>query len=111
MNSIIDTDEALADLIAEKTVSVEEVDRDRYGRVVARVTIDGRLVNAEMVQPGRHGATPPTIAAISSERSRPTPAGNAANCGPTPTPSPPGSGGGRRRTARRPGRPWGWGGR
>ena len=43
---------ALAELIAEKTVSVEEVDRDRYGRVVARVTIAGKLVNAEMVRSG-----------------------------------------------------------
>jgi len=41
---------ALADLIAEKTVSVEEV--DRYGRVVGRVTIAGKLVNAEMVRSG-----------------------------------------------------------
>ncbi len=43
---------ALADLIAEKVVSVEEVDRDRYGRVVGRVTIGGKLVNAEMVRAG-----------------------------------------------------------
>jgi micrococcal nuclease len=43
---------ALADLIAEKTVSVEEIDRDRYGRVVGRVTIGGKLVNAEMVRSG-----------------------------------------------------------
>jgi endonuclease YncB( thermonuclease family) len=43
---------ALADLIAEKVVSVEEVDRDRYGRVVGRVTIAGKLVNAEMVRAG-----------------------------------------------------------
>ncbi len=43
---------ALTDLIAEKTVSVEEVDRDRYGRVVGRVTIAGKLVNAEMVRAG-----------------------------------------------------------
>jgi endonuclease YncB( thermonuclease family) len=43
---------ALADLIAEKTVSVEEVDRDRYGRVVGRVTIGGKIVNAEMVRSG-----------------------------------------------------------
>jgi endonuclease YncB( thermonuclease family) len=43
---------ALADLIAEKVVSVEEVDRDRYGRVVGRVTIGGKLVNAEMVRSG-----------------------------------------------------------
>ena len=43
---------ALSDLIAGKTVSVEEVDRDRYGRVVGRVTIAGKLVNAEMVRTG-----------------------------------------------------------
>jgi endonuclease YncB( thermonuclease family) len=43
---------ALSDLIAGKTVSVEEVDRDRYGRVVGRVTIGGKLVNAEMVRAG-----------------------------------------------------------
>jgi micrococcal nuclease len=43
---------ALADLIADKTVSVEEVDKDRYGRVVGRVTIAGKLVNAEMVRAG-----------------------------------------------------------
>ena len=43
---------ALADLIAEKVVSVEEVDRDRYGRTVAHVTIGGKLVNAEMVRSG-----------------------------------------------------------
>ncbi len=43
---------ALADLIAEKTVSVEEIDKDRYGRVVGRVTIGGKLVNAEVVQAG-----------------------------------------------------------
>jgi hypothetical protein len=52
MNSTIDTDEALAVFVAEKTVSVEEIDRDRDGRVVARVTIDGRLVNAEIVRSG-----------------------------------------------------------
>jgi endonuclease YncB( thermonuclease family) len=43
---------ALADLIADKTVSVEEVDRDRYGRVVGRVTVGGKLVNAEQVRAG-----------------------------------------------------------
>jgi endonuclease YncB( thermonuclease family) len=43
---------ALADLIADKTVSVEEVDRDRYGRTVGRVMIAGKLVNAEMVRAG-----------------------------------------------------------
>ena len=44
--------QALGDLIAGKTVSVEEVDRDRYGRTVGRVTIGGKLVNAEQVRAG-----------------------------------------------------------
>jgi endonuclease YncB( thermonuclease family) len=44
--------QALSDLIAGKTVSVEEVDRDRYGRVVGRVTVGGKLVNAEQVRAG-----------------------------------------------------------
>ena len=44
--------QALGDLIAGKTVSVEEVDRDRYGRVVGRVTIAGKLVNAEQDRAG-----------------------------------------------------------
>ena len=52
MNSSIDTDEALADLIAEGTVSVEEVDHDRYGRVVANVRVAGKLVNVEIVRSG-----------------------------------------------------------
>ena len=43
--------QALGDLIAGKTVSLEEVDRDRYGRV-GRVTIGGKLVNAEQVRAG-----------------------------------------------------------
>ena len=43
---------ALSDLIGEKTVSIEEVDRDRYGRVVANVRVAGKPVNAEMVRSG-----------------------------------------------------------
>ena len=43
---------ALADLIAEKTVSVEQIDKDRNRRVVANVRIAGKLVNAEMVRNG-----------------------------------------------------------
>ena len=43
---------ALGDLIAGKTLSVEEVDRERYGRTVGRVTIGGKLVNAEQVRAG-----------------------------------------------------------
>ena len=33
-------------------MSVEEVDKDRYGRVVANVRVAGKLVNAEMVRSG-----------------------------------------------------------
>lgn len=43
---------ALSDLIAGKTVSVEEVDRDKFGRTVGRVTIGGKPVNAEQVRAG-----------------------------------------------------------
>ena len=43
---------APSDLTAGKVVSVEKVDDDRYGRVVARVTIGGKLVNAKMVRAG-----------------------------------------------------------
>ena len=42
----------LADLIVDKIVSIEEDDRGRYGRVVARVTFGGKLVNAEQVRSG-----------------------------------------------------------
>lgn len=43
---------SLAHLIAGKTVSVAEVDRDRYGRVVARVRVDDLDVNREQVARG-----------------------------------------------------------
>ena len=42
----------LAGLISGKTVRLQEMDRDRYGRVVARVEVDGLDVNAEMVRRG-----------------------------------------------------------
>ena len=42
----------LSDLIYGKLVHIDEVDRDRYGRVVARVQVDGTDVNAEMVRRG-----------------------------------------------------------
>jgi micrococcal nuclease len=42
----------LSDLIYGKTVDLNEVDRDPYGRVVARVHVDGVDVNAEMVRRG-----------------------------------------------------------
>lgn len=42
---------ALAEM-ADGPVRIEEMDRDRYGRVVAVVFIDGRNVNQEMVRTG-----------------------------------------------------------
>lgn len=41
--------QVLAELVFGKQVRVAEVDRDRYGRVVGRVYVDGLDVNAEMV--------------------------------------------------------------
>ncbi len=43
---------ALGDLIQGKTVEIEEVDRDRYGRVVAKVRVGGVYVNREQVANG-----------------------------------------------------------
>ena len=43
---------ALGDLIEGKTVEVQKVDKDRYGRVVANVNIGGVYVNRELVAKG-----------------------------------------------------------
>ncbi len=43
---------ALGDLIQGKTVEIEEIDRDRYGRVVAIVHVGGVNVNREQVANG-----------------------------------------------------------
>ncbi len=43
---------ALGDLIEGKTVEVQQVDKDRYGRVVANVHIGGTHVNRELVAKG-----------------------------------------------------------
>lgn len=43
---------ALSDLVFGKTVTVEQVDTDRYGRVVGKVFLDGLYVNADMVKNG-----------------------------------------------------------
>jgi len=43
---------ALGDLIQGKSVEVEEVDRDRYGRVVGKVRVGGVYVNREQVAKG-----------------------------------------------------------
>ncbi|MFC1818923.1 thermonuclease family protein [Thermodesulfobacteriota bacterium] len=42
----------LASLIAGKTVEVEPVDTDRYGRTVAIISYDGRNINEQMVTVG-----------------------------------------------------------
>lgn len=42
----------LSSLIFRKTVTVEEVDKDRYGRTVGRVFVDGQNVNKEMLKRG-----------------------------------------------------------
>jgi micrococcal nuclease len=44
--------EALAGKVAGEVVSVEEVDWDRYERLVGKVWLDGRDVNREMVAEG-----------------------------------------------------------
>ena len=44
--------QALAELTFGKTISVETTKRDRYGRVIGRVTVDGIDVNAELVRLG-----------------------------------------------------------
>lgn len=44
--------QALANLTFGKTISVETTKRDRYGRVIGRVTVDGVDVNAELVRLG-----------------------------------------------------------
>jgi hypothetical protein len=92
-------------------VSNEDVDRDRYGRVVARLTIGGNLVNYEMVRSGpewRH-VTYETWNefGVLEDDARRQHRGLWANAHPVA----PWSGGRRRRTARRPGRWWAQGGR
>jgi len=44
--------EALAGKVAGEVVSVQEVDWDRYGRLVGKVWLDGRDVNRELVAEG-----------------------------------------------------------
>lgn len=44
--------QALSALVFSKTISVQQTDTDRYGRVVARVFSDGRDVNRTMVERG-----------------------------------------------------------
>ena len=43
---------ALGDLIEGKTVEVKQVDKDRYGRVVANVHVGGTHVNWDLVAKG-----------------------------------------------------------
>lgn len=41
-----------SDMVFGKTVEVEQVDRDQYGRTVAWVTVDGRSLNKELLRAG-----------------------------------------------------------
>lgn len=42
----------LSDLVFGKTVLVDSVDTDKYGRTVARITVDGVSVNAKQIHDG-----------------------------------------------------------
>jgi micrococcal nuclease len=44
--------ESLSDLVAGKTVTVQQTDKDRYGRVVAVLLVAGKNVNIEQVRLG-----------------------------------------------------------
>ena len=44
--------QTLKDLVAEQTVSIETVARDKYGRSVAEVKVGNRSVNAAMRRKG-----------------------------------------------------------
>jgi endonuclease YncB( thermonuclease family) len=44
--------QALSDKVFGKIVDVVEIDRDRYGRIVGRIYLDGRDINREMVAEG-----------------------------------------------------------
>ena len=44
--------QALAELVFRQTVTVDEVGRDRYGRVIGTVYLSGMDVNAQMVRDG-----------------------------------------------------------
>jgi len=44
--------QALSDKVFGEVVDVVKVDRDRYGRIVGRIYLDGRDINREMVAEG-----------------------------------------------------------
>lgn len=44
--------QALSDLVFGRMIKVEQIDKDRYGRLVANLYVDGKWVNAEMVRSG-----------------------------------------------------------
>jgi endonuclease YncB( thermonuclease family) len=64
--------EALAGLVSGREVRVEPVDRDSYGRTVARISVGERDVNAELVRAGaawvyRRYTDDPKLIALESE--------------------------------------------
>ncbi|EFS2159957.1 nuclease [Escherichia coli] len=44
--------QVLSDLVFGRMLKVERIDKDRYGRLVANLYVDGKWVNAEMVRSG-----------------------------------------------------------
>lgn len=44
--------QALSDKVFAQTVNAVEIDRDRYGKIVGRVYLDGRDINRELVAEG-----------------------------------------------------------
>lgn len=44
--------EALSQKVAKQSVNVDEVGRDRYGRIIGRLWFDGRYINQELLREG-----------------------------------------------------------
>lgn len=67
--------QALSDLVFGRMIKVEQIDKDRYGRLVANLYVDGKWVNAEMVRSGVRGCTgsTPKHRSCSSWRPKPKP--------------------------------------
>lgn len=44
--------QTLSDMVFGRMIKVEQIDKDRYGRLIANLYVDGKWVNAEMVRSG-----------------------------------------------------------
>ena len=89
---------ALGDLIEGKVVEVQQVDKDRYGRVVANVHVGGTHVNRELVAKGLAWRYVQYDKRASSRRSSKPPRPPARGSGLTRSPCRPGNGGRARRS-------------